>query len=226
MAADGTSAHDAEGQAWSYAQLSNLLLQLGRLGDARREFERALFTFADHPYAIGGLARVKIVEGDYAAALALYQQLFASARTPEVAAVIGDLHARLGRGVEADSHYALAEQLERDGWATEEPQPQALARFLAERNRDIPEAIRLAEQAAAKRRDLHTMDALAWSYFKAGRLDDAWKASEAALRTGTRDARILHHAAAIRTARGDRAGAQAALGRIEAPAVEVLLGIS
>ena len=53
------------------------------------------------------------------------------------------------------------------GWATEEPQPQALARFLAERDRDIPDAVRLAEEAAAKRRDMHTMDALAWAYFKA-----------------------------------------------------------
>ena len=34
MAADGTSAHDAEGQAWHFAQLGNLLLQRGRLGDA------------------------------------------------------------------------------------------------------------------------------------------------------------------------------------------------
>ena len=63
MAADGTSAHDAEGQAWHYAQVGNLLLQLGRTGDAKREFERAAFTFPDHPYAITGLARSQDCRG-------------------------------------------------------------------------------------------------------------------------------------------------------------------
>ena len=89
MAADGTSAHDAEAQAWHYAQIGNLLLQRGRLGDARREFERALFTFPNHPYAMGGLARVKIADGDHAGAFAI-DQLFAD-RTPEMAFMIGDL---------------------------------------------------------------------------------------------------------------------------------------
>lgn len=197
MAADGTSAHDAEGQAWHYAQLGNLLLQLGQLGDAKREFERAAFTFPDHPYAMTGLAKVKLAEGDASAALAMYARLLAKHATPELAAIVGDLHAKLGDATRAEEMYAMAEKLERDGWATEEPQPQALARFLAERDRKIPEAVKLAEEAAAKRRDIFTMDALAWSYFKAGRLDEARKAADAATRTGTRDKTILAHAAAI-----------------------------
>ena len=221
MAADGTSGHDPEGQAWHYAQLGNLLLQRGRIGDARREFERAAFTFPNHPYAMSGLARVKTAEGDYAGALAIYQKLFTEAETPELAAAIGDVQAKLGRADQAEAMYVAAERIERDGWASEEPQPQALARFLAERGRKVPEAIALAEQAAAKRRDVHTMDALAWAYFKGGRLDEALHASEAALRTGVRDSRILYHAAAIRDAKGDQDGAKAVLSRVEAPELEL-----
>jgi tetratricopeptide (TPR) repeat protein len=198
MAADGTSAHDAEGQAWHYSQVGNLLLQLGRLGDARRQFERAAHTFPDHPYAIGGLAKVKIAEGDLRAALSMSSRLLAKHATPELAAIVGDLHARLGDANRAEEMYVMAEQLERDGWASEEPQPQALARFLAERDRKIPEAVKLAEEAAAKRHDIFTMDALAWSYFKAGRLDDARRAADAATRTGTRDRTILAHAEEIK----------------------------
>lgn len=201
MAADGTSAHDAEGQAWHYAQAGNLLLQLGRLGDAKREFERAAYTFPDHPYAMSGLAKVKIAEGDKSAALAMYSRLFAKHATPELAAVVGDLYAQLGEPARAEELYVAAEKLERDGWASEEPQPQALARFFAERDRKISEAVTLAEQAAATRRDIFTMDALAWSYFKAGRLEDAVRASDEATRTGTRDRTIRAHAAAIRQAR-------------------------
>jgi tetratricopeptide (TPR) repeat protein len=209
MSAEGTSAHDAEGQAWHYAQLGNLLLQKGRLGDARREFERAAFTFPDHPYATIGLARIKLAGADFVGALAMYERMYRRTPSPELAFVIGDLYARLPRPNEAERMYVEGERLEREGWATEEPQPQALARFLAERGRKIPEAIALAEEAAAKRRDVHTMDALAWAYFKGDRIEDAYRASKVALRTGTRDARILRHAAAILLWRGDGITARA-----------------
>jgi hypothetical protein len=64
------------------------------------------------------------------------------------------------------------------------------------------EAVQLAEEAARSRKDIFTMDALAWSYFRAGRLSDAEEASRQARRTGTADRRILAHAAAIEQALG------------------------
>ena len=79
----------------------------------------------------------------------------------------------------------------------------------------------LAEQAAGKRRDIHTMDALAWSYFKAGRLADARKAADAAMRTGTHDARIVYHAAAIRAAQGDKQEARKLLERVHHTALSL-----
>lgn len=77
------------------------------------------------------------------------------------------------------------------------PEPAKLARFLADRGKNVAEAVRLAEDAAASRRDIFTEDARAWAYFKAGRLADARKAMAGALRTGTRDRDILAHAKAI-----------------------------
>jgi hypothetical protein len=41
------------------------------------------------------------------------------------------------------------------------------------------------------------MDALAWAYFRSGRLADAAKASAQAMRTHTRDKTIRAHATAI-----------------------------
>jgi len=74
----------------------------------------------------------------------------------------------------------------------------ALALFLAERDRRLDEAVRIAETVAKARHDIFTDDALAWAYYKTGRLDEAFEASKRALRTGTRDERILAHAASIR----------------------------
>lgn len=69
-------------------------------------------------------------------------------------------------------------------------------------------ALTAAEQAATMRRDIFTMDALAWARFKAGRLAEAREASAQARRTGTRDRVILYHAAAIAEAAGDDSSAR------------------
>ncbi len=106
---------------------------------------------------------------------------------------LGELYDRLGRADDAAREYALAEA----SWRSDAPQPAALARFLAERGQKVDEAVRLAEGAAAERRDIFTEDALAWCYFKAGRLSDAASAMASAQRTGTRDRSIREHAAAI-----------------------------
>ena len=60
--------------------------------------------------------------------------------------------------------------------------------------------MKIAEAVAAVRHDIFTEDALAWSYFKTGRLDEAMAASKLALRTGTSDDKLLSRAARIRAA--------------------------
>jgi tetratricopeptide (TPR) repeat protein len=200
LAAEATGASDPESLAWHYAQVGNLLLQMGRVDEAAREFARANHAFPDHPYADLGLARVAAARGQYERALTLYRGLMADAPTPELAATIGDLLAYTGHTQEAHAMYERAEALEREGWAFEEPQPAALARMLAERGLKTGEAVTLAERAARGRTDIFTMDALAWAYFRAGRLSDAHAASVQARRTGTADRRILCHARAIEQA--------------------------
>jgi tetratricopeptide (TPR) repeat protein len=194
MSAEATSRQDVEGLAWTFAQIGNLYLQQGRFDDAEREFNHAEFIFPSHPYAMNGRVRLLIARHHYAEALDLSRRVPA---TPESLATQGDLLARLGHVDDAEAMYREAERVEREGWKQEQPQPGALARFLAERGRDIPEAIALAERAARDRQDVVTMDALAWSYFRAGRVADAATAIQRATRLGTVDPRIRCHASAI-----------------------------
>ena len=211
MSAEATSAHDPEALAWHQAQLGHLYFDLGRLDDADREYRRAAFTFPGHPYAVAGRFRVAAAAGRYREALALARPLLEQTGSPEIAAQVGDLHAVLGDAAAAGRYYDEAERLERDGWEWEEPQPAALARLLADRDRRSGDAVALAEQATTHRHDIFSEDALAWAYFRAGRVEEAAAASARALRTGTRDRRILYHAAAIRHAMGDDAGAREVL---------------
>ncbi|MEQ1757729.1 MAG: tetratricopeptide repeat protein [Vicinamibacterales bacterium] len=197
MATEATGARDIESQAWHRSQLGLLYIQMGQLDDAEREFDHADFLFPRHPYARLGRARLLVARGDHDGALRVYESMLSDAPTSEAALAAAELLAHLGRLAEADAMFTRAEALERDAWRTEVTQPANLARILAERGVRLDEAVRLAEDAASSRTDIFTMDALAWSYYKVGRVGEARAASTQARRTGTRDARILTHAAAI-----------------------------
>jgi tetratricopeptide (TPR) repeat protein len=202
MALEATSARDPESLAWHHAQLGQLYLALDRTDAARQEFRHADFVFPDHPLAGEGLARVMIANGEHAAALARLRMLLGRAPSPALMALAGDQLVALGRADEAERQYRLAEA----AWQTDVPEPARLALFLAERGRRIPDAVRFAEVAAAERADIFTADALAWAYFKTGRVEEAQAAITRALRTGSRDRTIHRHADAIGTAVRERTG--------------------
>lgn len=198
LAAEGTGAHDPEGRAWYLCQIGHLRFLLGDIAGAEREFAHAHFVFPDHPYARSGRVRILVARWRLREAEAL---LASGPATPETWALRGDIARRLGSSAAAEEAYREAERLEREGWQEEEPQPAALARFLAERNRNLDEALQLALGAAETRRDINTLDTLAWAYFRKGELDRAADAIAGALRTATGDPRIRCHADAIAAAR-------------------------
>jgi tetratricopeptide (TPR) repeat protein len=201
LAADATPPDDPEALAWHHAQVGDLYLRLGKSHEAETEYIAASHAFPGHPFAMIGYARLLAARGEPGSALALLQELAKTAPTPDLAARTGDLLAALGRRDQAERQYALAEA----GWRVDAPEPKNLARFLADHERRIPEAVAIAEKAASERHDIFTADALAWAYFKAGRVADARTAIAQALRTGTNDADIRAHARAIEAAPGQAA---------------------
>jgi tetratricopeptide (TPR) repeat protein len=196
MALDATGPNDPESQAWHHAQLGHLQMARGRLTDAAREFDHAQFIFADHPFALEGLARVADAQGRHADALTMAERVNALAPTPAMLAFAADQLRALGRASEA----ARRDQLAEAAWRTDAPDPARLALFLAVRGEKIDEAVRLAETAARDRDDIFTNDALAWSYFRAGRIEEAARASARALRTGTQDRELRQRARTIASA--------------------------
>jgi tetratricopeptide (TPR) repeat protein len=132
----------------------------------------------------------------------IYRALMQSSPTSETAIAAGDILMQQGDSAGANAMYARAEAIEREAWLTEARLTTNVARMLAERGVRTGEAVQFAEEAARNRKDIFTMDALAWAYYRAGRVQDAEKASLQARRTGSVDKRILAHAAAIEQALG------------------------
>ena len=201
MAYAATPPQDPEAQAWYATQLGELQLKRGHPDAAEREFRRALFAFAHYPLAVVGAGKARLALGDTAGALAIFLDAMRRAPSLDLAARIGDLYAANARADEAEHYYGLAEYL---AGPTPSQTEATLALFLAEHDRQLTEAVALAEQVAATRHDIVTDHALAWAYFKTGRIGDARKAIERALRTGSRDATLLAHASAIRAAAAHR----------------------
>ena len=197
MAAKATAPQDPEAQAWYAAQAGELYLRIGRLDDADREYHRAVFQFPNYPLAMIGQGKVKVARGDRDGALAIYLDQLKRTPTLDLAARIGDLYAERGDVDQSERYYQLAEDVAGPGVAQTEGN---LALFLADHNRKLSEAVKIAEAVAAVREDIFTEDALAWAYYKVGRLDDAFAASQRALRTGTREQPVLSRAAQIRAA--------------------------
>jgi tetratricopeptide (TPR) repeat protein len=193
LAAEASEGGDLEAIAWYHSQVGELYLKLDKPIDALREFSTASSAFPGHPFAVVGYAKALEMTGQREQSRALLEDLVRKSPTPDVHARLGDLLAAEGRAQEARRQYALAEA----AWRSDAPEPKNLARFLAEHGEKLDEAVTIAEAAAKIRHDIFTQDALAWAYFKAGRVADAKRTIRLALRTGTRDRDILRHAEAI-----------------------------
>src|SRR5262245_56977503 len=195
LAAKSTPPQDLEAQAWYAAHIGELYLKMSMLDEADRAYRQALFVYPNYPHAVIGQGKLKVARGDRAGALALYLDQAKRTPTSDLAALIGDLYAEAENREESERYYQLAEDLAGPPIAQTEAN---LALFLADHDRKLDEAVKIAEAVAATRQDIFTEDALAWAYFKVGRLDEAVAASARALRTGSRDSGILSRAEKIR----------------------------
>ena len=188
--------NDPEGVAWCRVQLGNELMNAGRLDAAEREFDEALRTFPDHPLALRGKAETRLTKGDLQGAIQICEREQAKSPSADAAQMLGDLYARLGRKDAALKHYEQFETLEREN-AVRERSWHHMINYWLDHDRNLDEALTLATREYEARKDIFTCDALAWALFKNGRIAEAKKLMNEALRTGTKDARINQHATII-----------------------------
>jgi tetratricopeptide (TPR) repeat protein len=205
MAANATAPNDSEARAWYAVQTGELYLKMHQWDAADREYRRAVFLFPNYPLAVTGQGKLRVARGDRDGALTIYLEQLKRNPTLDLAARIGDLYAERGDAAQSEHYYQLAEDLAGPSVAQTEAN---LALFLADHDRKLPAAVKIAETVAAARHDIFTEDALAWAYYKAGRLDEAYTASQRALRTGTRDEALLSRAARIRVAEDRQSGSR------------------
>lgn len=198
----GRDPKDPEPRCWALVQAALIFWHQGDFPGADAGVQLALKECADYPPALALRGRVALSSGDFPRAVAFLTQSFKASPLADTAWLLGDARAATGDTRGADEAYA---RVVKDGRVAD---LRTLALFYATKDREHDEAVRLAEAERRVRDDLYTEDALAWALYRAGRLPEAATASDKANALGTKDARLIYHAGAIKIAAGDRPGGE------------------
>jgi len=204
-----SSPADPANCAWAACRLSGYALQAGHAPRALELADAALRVAADYPPAL--LARGKALAGmgQLAEAIAPLQRAATLNPLPEYQWWLADALRATGALGEAAQVEA---KIDARGEAAD---PRTYSLYLATRSISgnsvgpaAQQAVGLARDELAVRRDVLTQDALAWALASARDYAAADAAMGLALADHTRDARLLLHAGEIAAARGDGARAR------------------
>jgi tetratricopeptide (TPR) repeat protein len=202
QAFEASDPRDEETRAWLLTRLSWLHLQAGEMRvalDAAEAAEKAVQNYAPALLARG---RALAAGGNFVEAVAALRRAERLQPLPEYQWWLADVLAAAG---ERDEAADVESRLKKRGAETD---PRTLALFLATRGGNRTEAVRLARGELKARSDVFSRDALAWALLASGETDAAWAEINAALTTGTKDARLLLHAGEIARARGESEAAR------------------
>lgn len=198
----------AENTAWCRAQLALMLLGEGGVPAAEQVLKTGLSTLPHNYQLLAAMGRVQAAKKDYRAAIDDYQQAVAVVPQHDSLVALGDLYQQLGRREDAERQYALVEALHRVNRANGVRGDAQIARFYADHDRNLPQALQEAEEEYRARKNVFAADTLAWCYYKNGRLAAAREMIRKALARKTPEAAFSFHAGMIYEKLGERGTAQ------------------
>jgi tetratricopeptide (TPR) repeat protein len=208
MAARGVPANDAESTAWMHTQLARYAWQAQLGNEAERSLAAALEVRSTYPPALLLQGRMLIAANKASDAI---EPLGAAAMRnplPEYFWVLSEALRATGRESEArDIEAKLARSAGSD--------PRTTSLYLATRGEQTRFALSLAQKELGERGDIFTHDAVAWALAANGRYDDAREHMAQALAQGTRDPRLVFHAAVIAARSGQREEARELASRLK-----------
>jgi len=191
------SQNDADQHAWLLTQSAREELALGKTDEAGKLLAEALKWFPDSQLALEVMAHLRIAEGKYSDAAALFDKRYRA--TPN-AANLYDWAAALeasGQTQQAAAAFAKFETIARAEVSKPYNSNLELIYFYVDRKAAPAEALALAERETAMRQDCATLEAYAWALYRTRRYVEAAAQMNRALAVGVRDPVYFCHAAQI-----------------------------
>jgi tetratricopeptide (TPR) repeat protein len=194
--------------AWCKWQLGEIAMSDGDYGGAERYFNSALQTFPGYFAANEALGHLRAARGDLKGAIEIYERSAGSTPDPASTAMLGDLYKLSGRESDAAGQYALFDEIARQDAAKGNLHSREILMFYANHDVKTAEACDAAQKDYEARKDIYGADLVAWTCFKAGRMDIARTAMSEAMRFGTKEALFFYHAGMIENSLGNKAEAR------------------
>ncbi|HZO92117.1 MAG TPA: tetratricopeptide repeat protein [Chthonomonadaceae bacterium] len=187
----------AENTAWCRVQLALILFSNANLIPAEQVLKDALAYAPNNYQVLAAMGKIKAAEKDYNAAIDYYKRAIAIVPLHDSLVALGDLYRLTGKPEEAEKQYALVEAVHKILKANGVRGDMQIAQFYADHDRNLPEALKLAEAEYVTNKNVYAADTLAWCYYKNGRYAQARDMIKAALSQHTPEASFLFHAGMI-----------------------------
>ena len=200
-----------ENKAWCIAQMALLDFAQGAYVPAGQILSEGLKETPNNYHLLAAMGRVKAGLKDFPAAIEYYKRAQDIVPQHDVVVALGDLYTIEGRTDEASREYGLVDVLRRLNKANGVIGDLQMAQFLADHDKDLEDALRLAEAEYKTRPTVYGADTLAWCYYKNGRIPEARKYSAKALSQNTPEAMFLYHRGLILAKAGEIGEARKAL---------------
>lgn len=197
---------DKEAQSWCLVQLGDELWKNGKYAESEKVYDEALANFPDYYLALPGKGRARAVQNDFDAAIPILTNALNRVPNVETAILLGDIYTKQGNAEKAKQQYDLVEVIEQKIGVNNDQK--RLALMWADQNMRLDDALTIVKRESEIRKDIFTMDALAWTLYKKGQLTEAKTAIAAAMNPKANDARIYYHAGMIEKDSGNKAEAK------------------
>lgn len=195
----------SEEKAWTQTALGNLYLEEGKVESAEREFRMAALERRNYPFALAGLARVRLAQGSEGEALALLDSAIALAAEFSFVELKAEILRAAGNAAAADSLVAEVRTMLAEDEASGHRMDRETALLLVAHGIGTEEAVARARAELERRPDnIDAQHAMAYVLFRAGEMEEAKLYMDRALRLGTRNATLTAHAALIEEGLGNR----------------------
>ena len=198
-----TSPNDRDQQAWLLTSAARL--QLANPKRAAELLAQAQTLFPDSQFALQVLAELRMAQGDYPAAAALFETRYRNVKSASNLYDWAEALEKSGRHEQALAAFQTFEAQARAETGSPYNANRDLIFFYADRDHSPAEALALAAREAAARHDSPTLDAYAWALYINGRYAEAKTQMDRALAVGIRNPAMLDRAARIAAKAGDTA---------------------
>jgi tetratricopeptide (TPR) repeat protein len=194
MAYDSEALSETEDRAWLLTQMAHLELLSGDVAKAESYSQDALAAFPDYHYALAALAQVRTAQARYPEAAALLVKRYQQAPHAENLYALAEAQERAGDKEAASESFRKFEQESVTESMLADNSNRELIFYYLDHAHAPAKAMEIAKRELARRHDVFTLDAYAWTLAVGGDYAAAHEYIEKALSIGVKDPKILAHA--------------------------------